>query len=137
QDRAEHNGVSAGGDCLAQVAGLLDAAISDDGNIAAGLAEEVVAGGGAFDRRANLGHANSQYLTTGADGSGTNANQDAGNARFHQLSRSAVTDRIANYYRDRQLTAKLFEAEAFETPRHVTSGRDSGLDEEDVAEIGR
>ncbi len=44
--------VGAGGDRLAEVAGLLDAAVGDDRDVAAGLAEVVVAGGGALDRGA-------------------------------------------------------------------------------------
>src|SRR5690606_3533344 len=50
EQRTQHHRVGAGDDRLAEVTGLLDAAIRDDRDVAAGLVEVVVAGLRAVDR---------------------------------------------------------------------------------------
>src|SRR5262249_13611740 len=62
KNRSEHDRVGAGNYCLTEIARLLDAAVGDDRDVAAGLAIEVVAGGGALDGRAHLGNADAQHL---------------------------------------------------------------------------
>src|SRR5205814_4772610 len=129
---AEHDCVGAGSDRLAEVARLLNAAIGDYRDIAAGLTEEVVAGGGAFNRRADLRDPNAKHFTAGADCTRTNPDQDPGDAGLHELSSRAVADGVTNDDGDGQLTAELLESEALETPRHVPRGGDCRLDKKDI-----
>ena len=71
QQRAQHDYVAAGGDGLSDVARVLDAAVSDDGDAVLGSH----AGGVIYS--GDLGHADTGDHTGGADGAGADADLHA------------------------------------------------------------
>ena len=75
---AHHDNLCAGGNCLDDVAGVLYAAVGNDGDAV------LVTHLSALKYRADLGHTYACHNTCGADGTGANANLDAVRARLYQ-----------------------------------------------------
>ncbi len=130
---ADHDGVRAGGDGLAEVAALLDAAVGDDGHVAAGPLLVGIAGGGAVNGGGDLGHAHAEHLAGGAGGAGADPDEDAGHALLHELEAGRVADAVADHDGHLDLLDHLRENEPAVALGDVAGGGDGGLDDEDIA----
>ena len=96
EGRADHHGVGAGDQRLAEVAAGADAAVGDDGDVASGALVVDIAGVGALDGCRDLRHADAQHLARGAGRARPDADQQSGDAFIHQLQRGLEADCVAD-----------------------------------------
>src|SRR5581483_496751 len=133
EDRAEHDGIGAGGEGLAHGTAVAHAAVGDDRDVAAGLAVVGVAGGGRVDRRGDLRDADAEHFAAGAGGAGADADEHAGDAGLHQLLGGGERDGIADDDRHvAHVLDQLVEDEALLGPADVARAGDGRLHDEDV-----
>ena len=129
---ADHDGVGAGDEGLAEVAAGANAAVGDDRDVAAGALVVDVAGVGALDGGGDLGDADAEHFAAGAGGAGADADQQAGDALFHQFERGVEADRVADQRGDADLVDQVAQDQSGLGAGVVAGGGDGGLDDEDV-----
>ena len=131
--RADHHGIGAAGQALADVAPGHDAAVGDDRHVAAALVEVVVAGGGAVGHGGGLGNADTQHAAAGAGRTGADAHHHAGGTGPHQLQGHLVGDAVADHHRHAEIAAEGLEIEAgLSLGADVLGAHHRGLHEEDL-----
>ena len=89
EEGAHHADVGAGGDGFGNVAGILDPAVGDDGNVA------FAAGAGGLGDGGDLGHAGAGDHAGGADGARADADFDGVGAGVHEGERALVGSDVA------------------------------------------
>ena len=129
---ADHDGVRAAGERLADVAAFAHAAVGDDRNVARCFLEISVARRGAIDRRGDLRDAEPKDAARSAGGARSDADQDRGRTAFHDLEGGVVTDGVADDDRDPHVAAKFRELERFVFGRNVPDRRDGALHDKNV-----
>ena len=102
EDGADHHRIGARGERLGDVTPDSHTAIGDDLDAAATLVQPGFARGGDVTGRGHLRHADTEHTSSGAGGTWTDPDQDAGDAGLHQLQRGLVVDAVAGDDRNRQ-----------------------------------
>jgi len=92
----------------------------------------LVTGGGDVSGGGHLGHAHPQDPSRRAGGPRADADQDAADARLHQLQRGLVVDAVADHHGDVASPDELLERELVIRLGGVAGGEHSALHDEDV-----
>src|SRR5712692_1365564 len=129
---ADHDGVGAGGQCLADVATRRHAAVRDDRHVAPRpLVVEVSRGGGVRGGR-HLRHAEPENLAARTGGTRTDADQQCVDAALHPLEARLVRDDVTDDEGDGELLLELPEIDGRVLGGDVSRGGNGRLHDEDV-----
>ena len=109
--RADHHRVGTAHDGLGDVAAGAHATVGDDVDVHAGLVEMPHAGGPGIGDGRRLRDADAEHPTGGAGVAGSDADQDAGGARAHQVQRSLIARAPADDDRDVELAYEPLEVQ--------------------------
>src|SRR5216683_7312224 len=129
---SDHHSVRARRERLADVRSDAHAAIGDHRHAHSTSAHVLVAGGSDVGGRSHLRNANPQHATRGAGGAGTDAHENAGDARLHKLQRRFVVHAVADDDRDVTRADELLERKLVIGLRRVARSEHRSLHHEDV-----
>ena len=130
--RTQHHCVSATDHGLADVAAGAETTVGDDRHVTSCTTEVVFPGRCALEGGGDLGDSHTNNFTGGAGGAGSDSDQQAVDAGFHQLQRHFVSDAVADDNRDFQGIYQFGEDQPSVAIGHVAGGGDGGLDYDHV-----